>query len=277
MDIIQAIIIGLVQGLTEFLPISSSTHLIFIQQFLGVNEPLAFDVLLHLGTLVAVISYFWRDILQMIISLFSSLVDLFKGRFISEIKKDQYKKLTWYVIIATIPVGITGYLFNSIVESLFTGVIIPAFFLIISGCIIYFSQRMNSGNKIDLKNMSLKEAIIVGCGQACAILPGLSRSGTTLATGLFLGLEKEFAAKFTFILSIPVIIGAAVYELKDVSLGGSIELTAWIVGFLVSVICGYLAIKFLLKLIEERDLDVFAYYSWIVGAIILVGSLAFGI
>lgn len=276
MDIIQAIIIGLVQGLTEFLPISSSTNLIFIQQFLGVNEPLAFDVLLHLGTLVAVISYFWRDILQMIISLFSSLVDLFKGRFISEIKKDQYKKLTWYVIIATIPVGITGYLFNSIVESLFTGVIIPAFFLIINGCIIYFSQRMNSG-KIDLKNMSLKEAIIVGCGQACAILPGLSRSGTTLATGLFLGLEKEFAAKFTFILSIPVIIGAAVYELKDVSLGGSIELTAWIVGFLVSVICGYLAIKFLLKLIEERDLDVFAYYSWIVGAIILVGSLAFGL
>ena len=275
MEIIQAIIIGLVQGLTEFLPISSSTHLIFIQQILGVSEPLAFDVLLHLGTLVAVISYFWRDIIQMIISLFSSLVDLFKGKFISEIKKDPYKKLTWYIIIATIPVGITGYLFNSIVESIFTGVSIPAFFLIISGCIIYFSQRMNSG-KIDLKNMSLKESVIVGCGQACAILPGLSRSGTTLATGLFLGLEKEFAAKFTFILSIPVIIGAAVYELKDVSLGGSIELTAWIVGFLVSVICGYLAIKFLLKLIEERNLDIFAYYSWIVGAIILVGSLAFG-
>ena len=276
MDIIQAIIIGLVQGLTEFLPVSSSAHLIFIQHFLGVTEPsLAFDVLLHLGTVVAVVGYFWRDILQMIIAFFSSLVDLFKGRFISEIKKDQYKKLTWYVIIATIPVGIIGYLFNSTIESLFTGISIPAFFLLITGCILYFSQRMNSG-EINLKNMSWKETIIVGCGQACALLPGLSRSGTTIATGLFLGLDKEFAAKFSFILSIPAILGAAVYQLKDVS-GGSVELTAWIAGFLVAVISGYFAIKFLLKLIQERSLDVFAYYCWIVGAIILVGSLAFGI
>lgn len=276
MDIIQAIIIGLVQGLTEFLPVSSSAHLIFIQELLGVEANLAFDVLLHLGTLVAVISYFWRDILQMIIAFFSSLVDLVKGRFISEIKKDQYKKLTWYLIIATIPVGIIGYLFNSSIESLFTGISIPAFFLLITGCILYFSQRMNSG-EINLKNMSWKEAVIVGCGQACALLPGLSRSGTTIATGLFLGLDKEFAAKFSFILSIPAILGAAVYELKDVSFSGNVELTVWIIGFLVAAISGYLAIKFLLKLIKERSLDVFAYYCWIVGAIILVGSLAFGL
>lgn len=276
MDIIQSIIIGLVQGLTEFLPVSSSAHLIFIQELLGVKANLAFDVLLHLGTLVAVISYFWRDILQMIIAFFSSLVDFVKGRFISEIKKNQYKKLTWYVIIATIPVGIIGYLFNSSIESLFTGISIPAFFLLITGCILYFSQRMNSG-EINLKNMSWKEAIIVGCGQACALLPGLSRSGTTIATGLFLGLDKEFAAKFSFILSIPAILGAAVYELKDVSFSGNVELTVWIIGFLVAAISGYLAIKFLLKLIKERSLDVFAYYCWIVGAIILVGSLAFGL
>ena len=276
MDIIQAIIIGLVQGLTEFLPVSSSSHLVFIQQILGVSEPLAFDVLLHLGTLIAVISYFWRDIIQMIIAFFSSLIDLFKGRFISEIKKDPYKKLTWYVIIATIPVGIIGYLFNSTIESVFTGISIPAFFLLVTGFILYFSQRMNSG-EINLKNMGLKETILIGCSQACALLPGLSRSGTTLAVGLFLGLDKEFAAKFSFILSIPVILAAAIYELKDVSLGGSVELTAWITGFIVAVISGYLAIKFLLKLIEERNLDIFAYYCWIVGAIILVGSLAFGL
>lgn len=276
MDIIQAIIIGLVQGLTEFLPVSSSAHLTFIQELLGVEASLAFDVLLHLGTIVAVISYFWRDILQMIIAFFSSLVDLVKGRFISEIKKDQYKKLTWYVIIAIIPVGIMGYLFNSSIESLYSGISVPAFFLLITGCILYFSQRMNSG-EINLKNMSWKEAIIVGCGQACALLPGLSRSGTTIATGLFLGLDKEFAAKFSFIISIPVILGAAVYELKDVSFSGNVELTVWIIGFLVAAISGYLAIKFLLKLIKERSLDIFAYYCWIVGAIILVGSLAFGL
>ncbi|MDO5849811.1 MAG: undecaprenyl-diphosphatase UppP [Methanobacteriaceae archaeon] len=276
MDIIQAIIIGLVQGLTEFLPVSSSAHLIFAQHFLGVTEPsLAFDVLLHLGTLIAVIAYFWRDILQMIIAFFLSLVDLVKGNFLKEVRADPYKKLTWLVIIGTIPVGVVGYLFNDIVESLFTGVSIPAFFLLITGCLLYFSQRANSGD-IDLKNMTWKETLIVGCGQACALLPGLSRSGTTIATGLFLGLDKEFAAKFSFILSIPAILGAAVFQLKDVT-ATNIELLPWIIGFLVAVISGYLAISFLLKLIKERSLDIFAYYCWIVGIIILIGSLAFGI
>ena len=276
MDIIQAIIIGLVQGLTEFLPVSSSAHLIFAQQFLGVTEPsLAFDVLLHLGTLVAVVGYFFKDIVRMIIAFFKSLTDIVKGRFKSEIKRDPYKKLAWFTILATIPVGIAGIVFDDLVESLFTGITLPAFFLLITGCLLFASQRMNTG-KINIDEINWKEALILGCGQACALLPGLSRSGTTIATGLFLGLDKEFAAKFSFILSIPAILGAAVYQLKDVS-GGSVELTAWIAGFLVAVISGYFAIKFLLKLIQERSLDVFAYYCWIVGAIILVGSLAFGL
>ena len=276
MDIIQAIIIGVVQGLTEFLPVSSSAHLVFAQYFLGVTDPsLAFDVLLHLGTVIAVIAYFWKDIIQMIISFFLSLIDLVNGKFLTEVRKDPYKKLSWLVIIGTIPVGVIGYLFNDFIESLFTGVSVPAFFLLITGCILYFSQRKNSG-EINLKNMTWKDTLIVGCGQACALLPGLSRSGTTIATGLFLGLDKEFAAKFSFILSIPAILGAAVYKLKDVT-ATHIELLPWIIGFIVAVISGYLAISFLLKLIKERSLDIFAYYCWIVGAIILVGSLAFGL
>ena len=272
MDIIQAIIIGLVQGLTEFLPVSSSAHLIFAQQALGVADVgLAFDVLLHVGTLVAVIVYFFNDIVNMIKGFLLSLVDLKDGNFIGELKKDPYKKLAWLTILATIPIGIVGVLFNDIVESMFMGLTVPAFLLLITGCLLYVSQRMNSG-RIDVRNISLKEALIMGCGQALAILPGLSRSGTTIAAGLFAGLDKEFAAKFSFILSIPAILGAAVFQLKDLS-GGSIEIGACIAGFIVAAISGYLAISFLLKIVREKSLDIFAYYCWIVGLIVLVGSL----
>ena len=272
MDILQAIIIGLVQGLTEFLPVSSSAHLIFTQQALGLtNVPLAFDVLLHVGTLVAVLIYFYNDIIQMIAGFIYSLTDLKEGRFISEIKKDPYKKLAWLTIIATIPVGVVGILFNDLVEEMFKGLTIPALLLLVTGCLLYISQRMNSG-RIDVRNITVKEALLMGCGQAIAVLPGLSRSGTTIAAGLFAGLDKEFAAKFSFILSIPAILGAAVFQLKDLS-GGSIELGACLAGFIVAVISGYFAISFLLKLVRERSLDIFAYYCWIVGIIVLVGSI----
>ena len=272
MDIIQAIIIGLVQGLTEFLPVSSSAHLIFAQQALGVADVgLAFDVLLHVGTLVAVIVYFFNDIVNMIKGFLLSLVDLKNGNFMGELKKDPYKKLAWLTILATIPIGIVGVLFNDIVESMFMGLTVPAFLLLITGCLLYVSQRMNTG-RIDVRNITLKEALIMGCGQALAILPGLSRSGTTIAAGLFAGLDKEFAAKFSFILSIPAILGAAVFQLKDLS-GGSIEIGACIAGFVVAVISGYLAISVLLKIVREKSLDIFAYYCWIVGIIVLIGSL----
>jgi undecaprenyl-diphosphatase len=272
MDIIQAIIIGLVQGLTEFLPVSSSAHLIFAQQALGVADVgLAFDVLLHVGTLVAVIVYFFNDIVNMIKGFILSLVDLKNGNFMGELKKDPYKKLAWLTILATIPIGIVGVLFNDIVESMFMGLTVPAFLLLITGCLLYVSQRMNTG-KIDVRNITLKEALIMGCGQALAILPGLSRSGTTIAAGLFAGLDKEFAAKFSFILSIPAILGAAVFQLKDLS-GGSVEIGACIAGFIVAAISGYLAISVLLKIVREKSLDIFAYYCWIVGIVVLVGSL----
>ena len=232
MDIFQAIIIGLVQGLTEFLPVSSSAHLIFAQQALGVSDVgLAFDVLMHVGTLVAVIVYFFNDIVNMIKGFLLSLVDLKNGNFMGEIKKDPYKKLAWLTILATIPVGVVGVLFNDMIESMFQGLTIPAFLLLVTGCLLYASQRMNSG-RIDVRNVTIKEALIMGCGQALAVLPGLSRSGTTIAAGLFAGLDKEFAAKFSFILSIPAILGAAVFQLKDLS-GGNIEIGACIAGFVV--------------------------------------------
>ncbi|MDO5823196.1 undecaprenyl-diphosphate phosphatase [Methanobrevibacter sp.] len=273
MDILQAIIIGIVQGLTEFLPVSSSAHLIFAHNVLGVESSLAFDVLLHLGTLIAVLWFFRWDIAKMIKSWWLSIGDLLQGRFMKGFREDPYKRLAWYVILATIPVGIVGVLFDDAVEALFAGALyVPAFFLFVTGTILYLSQRMNSG-KIDMNNLSKKEALVMGLGQACAILPGLSRSGTTIAAGLTIGLEKEFAAKFSFILSIPAILGAFVFQLKDIGSAIDVNFLPIFIGFIASVIAGYLAIKWMLDLIKNRSLDIFAYYCWVMGIIVFMGSI----
>lgn len=274
MDVIQGIIIGIVQGLTEFLPVSSSAHLVFIQNILGVESSLAFDTFLHLGSLLAVLWFFRSDILKMIAAWILSLQDLIQGRFMQGFYDDPYKRLAWYVILATIPVGIVGLLFEDAVDSLFSGALyVPAFFLFVTGTILYLSQRMTSGN-INFNNITKKQAIWMGLGQACAILPGLSRSGTTIAAGLTAGLDKEFAAKFSFILSIPAILGAFLLQAKDI--GGSLDANFLpvILGFIAAFIAGYAAIKWMLDLIQNRSLDIFAYYCWAVGIIVFMGSIA---
>lgn len=275
MDIIQAIIIGIVQGLTEFLPISSSAHLIFIQELLGVERAnISFDVLLHFATLVAVVGYFHKDVVEMIKAFFLSIADIFRGKFKQGFKEDNYKKLAWMIILATIPIGIIGFLFNDPIEAMFQSVTIPAFFLLITGILLYTSQRINVGNK-DVEKTGVKESIIVGISQAFALIPGLSRSGTTISTGLYLGFDKEFAAKFSFLLSIPAILGANMLHLKDIGAGLDSSIMAYVLGILAAIISGYLAISIVLKLIKEKSLDVFAYYCWIVGAAILIYSLFF--
>jgi undecaprenyl-diphosphatase len=273
MDILQGIIIGVVQGLTEFLPISSSAHLIFIHNILGVGSSLAFDTFLHMGSLIAVLFFFRKDVYEMIRAWILSVGDIARGRFVEGFKKDPYKRLAWYVILGTIPVGIVGILFESQVEALFAGALyVPAFFLFVTGTILYLSQRMNSG-KVDFNNMSAKESLFMGLGQACAIMPGLSRSGTTIAAGLTIGLNKEFAAKFSFILSIPAILGATVVQLGDI--GSALDANLWPVafGFIAAAVSGYIAIKWVLDLIQNKSLDIFAYYCWAIGIIIFMGSI----
>lgn len=274
MDILQAIIIGIVQGLTEFLPVSSSAHLVFAQNILGVESSLAFDVVLHFGTLIAVIWFFRYDIIKMLKSWWLSIGDILQGRFKQGFYDDAYKRLAWYVILATIPVGIVGVLFDDAVESLFAGALyVPAFFLFVTGTILYLSQRMPSGN-INLHNITKKEALFMGLGQACAVLPGLSRSGTTISAGLVAGLDKEFAAKFSFILSIPAIFGAFVFKLKDIGSAMDTNVLPIVLGFVASIIAGYLAIKWMLDLIQNRNLDIFSYYCWVVSIIVFMGSIA---
>ena len=274
MDIIQGIIIGIVQGLTEFLPVSSSAHLIFIQNLLGVESSLAFDTFLHLGSLLAVLIFFRADIYKMLRAWWLSLGDILQNRFKEGFYSDPYKILAWYVILATIPVGVVGVLFESQVDALFAGALyVPGFFLFVTGTILYLSQRMASG-QIDMSHMGWFQSLFMGLGQACAIMPGLSRSGTTIAAGLVIGLDKEFAAKFSFILSIPAIFGAFILQLKDIGLSMSGDGAAIILGFVAAFVSGYLAIKWLLDLIQNRSLDIFAYYCWIVGIVVFMGSIA---
>ena len=274
MDIIQGIIIGIVQGLTEFLPVSSSAHLVFVHRLLGVESSIAFDVFLHLGTLIAVMWFFRYDIYKMLKSLIMSIQDILHGRFKEGFYEDPYKRLAWYVILATIPVGIVGVLFEDSVDALFAGALyVPAFFLFVTGTILYLSQRMSNG-EINYNTITKKEALFMGLGQACAILPGLSRSGTTIAAGLTIGLNKEFAAKFSFILSIPAIFGAFVIQLKDIGSAMDANFLPVFLGFIASIVAGYIAIKWMLDLIQNKSLDIFAYYCWLMGLIVFMGSIA---
>lgn len=279
MDILQAIIIGIVQGLTEFLPVSSSAHLVFVPYLLGTESSLAFDTMLHIGTLVAVVAYFWKDLVKMIKAFFSSLLDLTKGNFRSQLHDDPFKKLAWMVIIGTIPAGLAGILFKDFFEGLFNNIPAVGFFLLITGILLYGSEMVSRkvSHKNDLKEMSIKNSLIIGVAQACSIAPGISRSGATISTGLFLGLERELAARFSFLLSIPAILGAALVQVKDISSVLDISTVATLAGFIAAIITGYLAIKIVLKLISERNLLIFAYYCWIVGALALILSIFYGI
>ncbi|MCZ3365684.1 MULTISPECIES: undecaprenyl-diphosphatase UppP [Methanobacterium] len=272
MDIIQALILGIVQGLTEFLPVSSSAHLVFVPYLIGTTSSLAYDTLLHIGTLVAVVAYFWNDIINMLKSFFSSLIDIFRGQFRKGLQEDQFKKLAWFVIIGTIPAGLAGILFKSSFESLFNSVPIVGVFLIITGFLLWGSEMVSRriSNKTSLKEMSLKNSIIIGIAQAFAIAPGISRSGATISAGLFLGVDKELAARYSFLLSIPAILGAALVQAKDIGSMMDIGSVAAIAGFIAAIISGYLAVRFMLKLIKERNLLPFAYYCWIIGPLAII-------
>jgi len=273
LDILSAIILGAVQGLSEFLPISSSGHLALIPHLLGVETGLAFDTVLHIGTLIAIFTFFWKDIVNLIKGFILSIIDLSEGidKFKEGLNTIPEKRFAWLIIIGTIPTGIIGILFKDAVETVLRGTIFIGFFLIVTGIILYYSERHSSGN-ITAKDMSFKKAAIVGICQGLAVLPGISRSGSTIASGLCLGLEREYAARYSFLLSVPAVIAAGVLQIKDIS-NIDASMTVLLAGFLSSVIFGYLAIKLLMKMIKGWSLDIFAYYCWIVGILTLVLSV----
>lgn len=273
MDIIQAIILGMVQGLTEFLPVSSSAHLVIVPELLGAKSSLAFDTLLHVGTLVAVIGYFWKDILAMIKAFLSSLKDLFRGKFKEGVKEDPFKRMTWLVLVGTIPAGLMGVLLKDQFESLFNSITAVGFFLLITGVILWAAEwiaKKNSGKKgKQIKEVSFTNSLVIGLFQGFAIAPGISRSGSTIAASLFSGLERNLAARYSFILSIPAILGAALIQTKDIVSFDS-NIGVLISGFLSAMIFSYLAVKFMMGYIQKHSLVIFSYYCWIVGGLTLL-------
>ncbi len=253
MDLLNTIILGIVQGITEFLPISSSGHLVLFQHFMNIEEGLTLNVFLHFGTLLAVVVVFWDDIIGMITL------------------KKEYRKLTYFVIIGSVPAGVIGILFEDLFERLFSTVTVVGFALIITGFFLWLSDRIESSNK-EAEDMTIKDSLVVGFAQAFAIIPGISRSGSTIVAGLFKGLNRKLAAKFSFLLSIPVIGGATLLKVKDLfSVGlGNVSIMQLVLGTNSAAIAGYFSIKLLLKLINKEKLSVFAYYCWILGLAIIL-------
>lgn len=272
MDIIAAIILGVVQGLTEFLPVSSSAHLVIFHELVKFEANLAFDTVLHVGTLLAVVGYYFKDVISLIKAFFISLKDLIEGEFVESFKNDEYVRMVWLIIIATIPTGIIGLVFKDFFESLFSNISAVGFFLLITGVLLWYSEKVKTGDK-DVKKSCAKDSLLIGLAQSCAIAPGISRSGATIASSLILGMDRETAARFSFLLSIPAILGAAIVQVKDIGAGMTDGLWVYVLGFIAATISGYIAIKVLLKVIREKSLTIFSYYCWIVGSIILIITL----
>ncbi len=267
---IGVIILAIIQGIAEFLPISSSAHLLIFRDLFGIGSStingdleLIFDVALHFGTLLAIGIYFFKDFIKMI------------SKGITKGTKDKDGKLFWYLVIATIPAGIVGFLFEDTIEELIrSNFIIIGSALIIMGIIIYLCDK-NCKQEKDISSIRLIDALIIGCSQIFALIPGFSRSGTTIASSRCLKLNREDAAKFSFYLSAPIILGAVgVSLLKDNNISLIMDnLSVFVIGVIIAFISGLICIEFLLKYIKKHDFKIFMWYRVLIGSIVIIYTI----
>ena len=272
---LQAIILGIVQGLGEFLPISSSGHLAILEYFFGIKgeSVLLFAVMLHLGTLVSVFVIYWHDIVALCWELILTLKDIFTGKGL-RIDASPNRRLGFMIVVATIPTGLMGVLFNDAFTSFYGSMIAIGIGLLITGTILWIAERFGRG-RCQVEKMKFRHAVFIGIMQGIAITPGISRSGSTLFGGLFMGLERNFALRFAFLVSIPAILGSAITELPPALEAGvpSSVLGPIIVGTLVSAVMGFVAIKAMLRLVANLKLSVFSFYTWGLGILIILYSI----
>ena len=272
MSYFEAVVLGLVQGLAEFLPISSSGHLALIQQCFGISDDkvLLFAVLLHVGTLISVFIVYWKDIWELIVELCLTIKDLCTGKGL-RLAERPVRKLGVMIIVATIPTAIIGLLFNDFFDSLYTSVIPIGVGLIITGFLLVFAERMGEGNR-GIQQMNFRNAIFIGLVQGVAICPGISRSGSTLFGSLICNLERKFAVKFVFLISIPSILGSAVLEAPAAIEAGvtAADVGPILVGMLVAAVSGLVAIKTMIKIVSDKKLSYFSYYVWALGLIVVL-------
>ncbi len=284
MDLLQAIILGVVQGLTEFLPVSSSGHLVLVPWLLNWPDPgLVFDAMVHWGTLIAVVAYFWSDLWSIAGAWLASLRE-------RSLNPDPNRRLAWLIIVGTLPAVVAGVLLEDFFESLFARPNWAAAFLLITGMLLVVSEnwhRLDDAENHAAANSATADqagagllglqawsipvagALLIGVAQAMAIAPGISRSGATIAAGLVVGLSRREAARFSFLLATPVILGAGLVQLVDLMRSGTAAAQAptLIAGFIVAAVSGYLAIRFLLDYLGRHTLYLFAGYCWSAGLI----------
>ena len=264
MEFLKAVVLGLVQGFTEFLPVSSSGHLALFKHFLGFEQELSFEIFVHLGTLIAVLIFFRKDLFDLVKSVIY---------FRDSSYADGRKMILW-LFIATAVTGIVGIVCKDLFESLFYNPLFVACMLTVTGLILFISDKLGTRKTSDTE-LNTKKSLFIGLGQAIAITPGISRSGTTIVFALLAGLKRKHAAKFSFLLSIPAILGAAILDFRAAERLDNTQIIIYLIGFITAFISGYFVIKWFMKLIIKAKLRYFSYYCWTISAI-CIGLLLYG-
>jgi undecaprenyl-diphosphatase len=266
-SLVESIILGVIQGLTEFLPVSSTAHLVIVPDLFNWNSPLlnslTFDVALHVGTLLAVVGYFFRDTLDLI-------TGFVRGLSRNNFNYDPKSRFSLLVFLGTIPAGIFGVLLDKWVETKFRTPAVLATSLIVVGILMWYAERQAKRIK-KTDSMTMKDALIIGLSQALALVPGTSRSGITISSGLLLGYDREEAARFSFLLSIPVIAGAAILKLRIFIHGiPAGDMAPLLFGTLFSALFGFLAIKYFMRYLHRHTMNVFVWYRFLFAAVIII-------
>lgn len=280
MNYLMSILMGFIQGVAEFLPISSSGHLTLFQAFFGMENMeethMFFTVLLHFGTLISVCIVYWRDIIDMIREFFLGIRAL-AVRDGSVGKPPAARRMVMLIVVATLPLFVMVF-FKNALEQVFSNPILVSCMLLLTGFILFFSDRLARGHKT-AKNATVTDALLVGCAQAVAIIPGISRSGATISAGMLRGFDRNFAVRFSFLMSLPAVVGATLLELKDAATAPDFAeqvvplLPVYLVGVVVSAVVGYFAIRLVKSLADKGKFGSFAYYCWAVGAVSLIAGI----
>ena len=276
MTTLNAILMGILQGVAEFLPISSSGHLALFQHFFAFGEvDNLFTILLHFATLISLCVVYWRDIVDMILEFFRGIAALFSHHGEREVSHPpEARRLVLLIILSTLPLALVLPIENK-VEQLGNSPVFVSIALMVTGCILFFSDRMARGKK-NACNATVGDALVVGLAQACATIPGISRSGTTISMGMLRGFDRKFAVRYSFLLSLPAVLGATLLKvIKTVSAGGidTSLLPKYLIGMVVAGVVGYFSIRLVQMLADKGKFGRFAYYCWGAGAVALIAAL----
>jgi undecaprenyl-diphosphatase len=267
MDAFQAIVLGIVQGLTEFLPISSSGHLRIVPAFFGWEDPgAAFTAVIQLGTMAAVLLYFRRDLWNIARAWLRSLRD-------REARRTMEARLGWFIILGTIPISILGLAFKDTIEDEFRSLYLIGTMLIVFGFVMLLAERVSRRDR-EIETLTARDAGVIGCAQALALVPGVSRSGATISAGLFLNLTRTDAARFSFLLSVPAVVLSGLFELRHIGESGGAPAGATALATLLAFVTGYASIAFLLRWLAGHSLGVFVAYRFVLGALVIALTAA---